>query len=774
MLSFSKISRYFRFDGDPTLQDLDVESLVGELSEHMLSQGDVQSALRSMLHDGLQNQPVMGLQEMLQRLKDQKQKMQDKNNVDSAVEKIHERLEEIIRKERESIEEQRQQEPQGEGEAQPDDQSSNTPQPQASDQDPNQGDAETSETGEDEGEEGDGSGQGSPQQSSRRQGSQPGQPMAGQQGQPMGQQSQSGEQQQGSSSNSQDGQSSGSNSPGDGTPQQSDQQGSADDFKQALEENKLQFLENLPKDLAGAIQELSNYEFNDKEAEQLFNDLVTELRDQMSQGLQDMSQDFQPSGQPQSQMQEMLQQLNQMMSQQMQGGDTSEAMESFMQQWMPQAGQQQQMSLDQMMQQYQGQNQSMQSLLQSLSMPQREEMQDLMNKLSDDMGLREQLEELNKQLAQMRPKDPGNRHNFRGDDELDLQEALDLMKEMNQLDELERALRKAQYGDGLEEMDIEKIRELLGEQEAHSVELMKQLTEALEQAGYIRNKGDKFELTPKAMRMIGHKAMRDIFDQLKQGRFGSHQSRHYGAGVEMLEEAKRYEFGDPFFLDLQQTVLNAVTREGPGTPVRLQPADFDVYRTERQTQSSTVLMLDLSWSMARRGSFFAAKKVILALHSLIKTQFPRDSIYVVGFSTYARELKAEELPYITWDQSEPYTNMQQGLMVSQKLLSKHKHGSKQILMISDGEPTAHMERGQVYLGYPPSPRTITETLKEVQRCTHDGIVINVFMLDRSYYLKEFVDQITKINRGRAFYTSPDTLGQYVMVDYLTGKRRKIA
>ena len=272
-------------------------------------------------------------------------------------------------------------------------------------------------------------------------------------------------------------------------------------------------------------------------------------------------------------------------------------------------------------------------------------------------------------------------------------------------------------------MDIEKIRELLGEQEAHSVELMKQLTEALEQAGYIRNKGDKFELTPKAMRMIGHKAMRDIFDQLKQGRFGSHQSRHYGAGVEMLEEAKRYEFGDPFFLDLQQTVLNAVTREGPGTPVRLQPADFDVYRTERQTQSSTVLMLDLSWSMARRGSFFAAKKVILALHSLIKTQFPRDSIYVVGFSTYARELKAEELPYITWDQSEPYTNMQQGLMVSQKLLSKHKHGSKQILMISDGEPTAHMERGQVYLGYPPSPRTITETLKEVQRCTHDGIVI---------------------------------------------------
>lgn len=144
------------------------------------------------------------------------------------------------------------------------------------------------------------------------------------------------------------------------------------------------------------------------------------------------------------------------------------------------------------------------------------------------------------------------------------------------------------------------------------------------------------------------------------------------------------------------------------------------------------------------------------------------------FSTYARELKPDQLPYITWDQSEPYTNMQQGLMISQKLLARHKAGTKQILMISDGEPTAHIERGQIFLGYPPSPRTITETLREVRRCTRDGIVINVFMLDKSYYLKEFVDQLTKINRGRAFYTSPDTLGQYVMVDYLTGKKRRIA
>ena len=190
-----------------------------------------------------------------------------------------------------------------------------------------------------------------------------------------------------------------------------------------------------------------------------------------------------------------------------------------------------------------------------------------------------------------------------------------------------------------------------------------------------------------------------------------------GIGHERTYTTKPYEYGDPFTLDLERTIRNAISRQGPSTPVRLSPDDFEIATTEQLTRSSTVLMLDLSWSMARRGSFYSAKKVILALHNLIKTQFPRDSIYIVGFSTYARELKPEQLPYITWDQAEPYTNMQQGLIISQKLLARHKSGTKQILMITDGEPTAHIERGQVFLGYPPSPRTISETLREVRHCT---------------------------------------------------------
>jgi len=174
-----------------------------------------------------------------------------------------------------------------------------------------------------------------------------------------------------------------------------------------------------------------------------------------------------------------------------------------------------------------------------------------------------------------------------------------------------------------------------------------------------------------------------------------------------------------------------------------------------------------------RGSFQAAKKVALALNNLIRTQFPKDSLYILGFSAYARELTAEQLPYVRWDESVLGANMHHAFMLAQQLLSKHKGGTRQVIMISDGEPTAHLEHGRSYFAYPPSPITIRETLREVRRCTQKGIVINTFMLDHNYYLKEFVHQIAKMNKGRVFYTTPDRLGQYILVDYVVQKRKQI-
>ncbi|MDY6917800.1 MAG: VWA domain-containing protein, partial [Chloroflexota bacterium] len=197
------------------------------------------------------------------------------------------------------------------------------------------------------------------------------------------------------------------------------------------------------------------------------------------------------------------------------------------------------------------------------------------------------------------------------------------------------------------------------------------------------------------------------------------------------------------------------------------------YETEHLTQCSTVLMLDVSWSMPMRGTFFAAKKMALALDSLIREQFPRDNLYVVGFSDYAVELKKETLPHISWNEFVYGTNMQHGFMLSRRLLSKHKAGSRQIIMVTDGEPTAHLEGGRVFFDYPPSPRTLQETLREAKRCAVDGIVINTFMLGRDAYTKRFVDLLTKVNRGRVFYASAEDLSAYVLVDYLSNKRRRV-
>jgi uncharacterized protein with von Willebrand factor type A (vWA) domain len=350
---------------------------------------------------------------------------------------------------------------------------------------------------------------------------------------------------------------------------------------------------------------------------------------------------------------------------------------------------------------------------------------------------------------------------------------MNLMGEMQDIDELERGLERAQYDGDHDGVDVEKLRELLGDDAGDTVDELQQLLDVLEEAGYIRRDGDTWELTPQGMRMIGQKALGEIYQQLKKQGIGNHPLIESGRHGERVDDTKEYEFGDPFHLHMTRTIMNAVERDGPTAPVRLLPEDFEIYRSELVTQTTTVVMVDLSWSMARRGSFQAAKKVALALHNLISAQYARDQLYVIGFSAYARELKVQELPYVRWDESVLGTNMHHALMLARKLLAKHRGGTRQVIMISDGEPTAHLERGRSQFSYPPSPVTIRETLKEVKRCTQEGITINTFMLDRNYYLKEFVNQLAKINGGRVFYTTPDKLGEYILVDYVQHKRKRV-
>ena len=282
------------------------------------------------------------------------------------------------------------------------------------------------------------------------------------------------------------------------------------------------------------------------------------------------------------------------------------------------------------------------------------------------------------------------------------------------------------------------------------------------------------KLTARAIRKIADKALADIFARLKRDRFGGHTLHRRGGGGDQTDETKAYEFGDPFLLDLKETVMNAVERGGPGTPLHLVPDDFEVFRTELRTQAATVVMLDMSRSMLNNGYFLPAKKMALALSALVRGQFPRDALYIIGFSLYAREFTPAQLPTLSWSEWNMGTNMHAGFALARQLLARHRGGNRQILMVTDGEPTAHLENGVADFSYPPTRRTVQETLKEVQRCTRENITINTFMLERSSWLTAFVEEMARINRGRAFFTTPERLGEYVLVDYVSTRRRAVS
>jgi uncharacterized protein with von Willebrand factor type A (vWA) domain len=534
-------------------------------------------------------------------------------------------------------------------------------------------------------------------------------------------------------------------------------------------------LDQLPKDVPGQIQGLQDYDFMDPNARQMFQELMEQLRQQiMQQQFQGMQQALQSMTPEDLRMiKDMLRDLNQMLDEKARGGEPD--FSSFMDKWgqfFPGVN-----SLDELIEQLQQRQAQMQSMLDSMSGEQRRELMQLMQSLVQDPGLRNQLAMLAANLEELRPMDDlRRRYPFRGEESLSLDEAMQVMQDLQEMDRLERQMREAIDTADPNGVDRDMLARQLGEDAADKLDQLERITKLLEEAGLVERRGDQLELTPRAIRKIGQKALRDIFQHLARDRFGNHETDHRGHGGDRGDDTKQYEFGDPFLLDLRGTLQNSLVRNGVGTPVRLSPSDFEVYRTEQMNQASTVLLLDLSRSMIYRGCFLAAKKVALALHSLIKSQFPRDNLYLVTFSLYARQIQPQQLTALRWSEWEYGTNLQDGLMHARKLLARHKGGTRQIVVITDGEPTAYWEPGHStpVFSYPPTPRTLQQTLLEVGRCTREGLRINTFMLERSYGLMRFVDDITRINRGRAFFADPERLGDYILVDYLQSKSKRIA
>jgi len=529
-------------------------------------------------------------------------------------------------------------------------------------------------------------------------------------------------------------------------------------------------LDLLPDDLAGRMRSLGSYEFTSTEAREAFEALQEEIRQEIAdtyfKGMSELLNNTDPEQIARTRA--AMDALSQMLEQRQRGEDLDPTFEQFMEEFgdmFPGAE-----SLDDLLEQMARQMAAAEAMWRSLSAEQRAELQGLADAMFEDMDLRWSMDRLGANLRAAFPDLGWNdAFRFEGEGSLSMSEAADAARQLADLERMEDLLSTASSAAALNEIDIDALRRNLGDDAAAQLERLAQMVKSLEDSGLINNKGGKMELTAHGVRRLGNKALQDLFTQLRQDRVGQHQTSFTGFGHDREETTRAYEPGDPLTLHLSKTVHNAVARTGGGTPVKLEAEDFEVVETEAVARSATVLCIDLSMSMPMRDNFVPAKKMAMALQTLISSRFPRDYLGLVVFSEVAREVKPSDLPTVMWDYIYG-TNLQHALALSRTMLAK-QHGTKQIIVVTDGEPTAHLDRsGRPHFNYPPVPETLHLTMAEVIRCTKAGITINTFALDleRTHY--PFVEQIAKVNGGRTFYPSNDDLGGYVLVDFLKHRR----
>jgi uncharacterized protein with von Willebrand factor type A (vWA) domain len=417
-------------------------------------------------------------------------------------------------------------------------------------------------------------------------------------------------------------------------------------------------------------------------------------------------------------------------------------------------------------------------LLRSLSEEQRAELAGLMASALDDAGLAAEMARLADALRSRRPDlDRAGMMGgaqMSGEEPLGLGDATTALAELADLAELESALGQDYPGASLDDVDEEAVRRALGRQAVDDVEALRRIERELERQGYLTRNGGRLELTPKAVRRLGDTALRRIFaDMSFGGRSGDHDERDAGQAGELTGTTRAWEFGDEQPLDVPATVRNALFRRGPseaGGRVKLRAQDFEVAETERRTAAVVSLLVDLSYSMQLRGTWAAAKQTALALHALLRSRFPQDAVQVIGFSNYARELHETDLAGLGWDMVQG-TNLHHALLLAGRHIDRHPEHEPVVLIVTDGEPTAHLQRdGRSWFDWPPSPETLELTLAEVDKMTRRHAALNIFMLADDDRLGAFVDNVARRNGGRVLQADPERLGEYVIRDFLRTRR----
>ncbi len=359
------------------------------------------------------------------------------------------------------------------------------------------------------------------------------------------------------------------------------------------------------------------------------------------------------------------------------------------------------------------------------------------------------------------------------------------------MEDLKEALRRAMESGELFDQDTqEKIEKL--QAEGKFDQFLDQLMDRMEQENYIQSKGEpsaepgqgqaaggeteaRFEVTDKSLDFLGFKTLRDLLGSLGKASAGRHDTLHYATGIEASGGSKAYEFGDTLNLDTTATLSSAIAREGVHMPLQLEYSDLQVHMSEYQSSCATVVMLDCSHSMILYGEdrFTPAKRVAMALSHLIRTQYPADSLSLVLFHDSAEELPISQLPRVKVGPH--YTNTREGLRVARRILERQRKDMKQIVMITDGKPSAlSLPDGRIYKNaFGLDPLVVSETLEEVNRCKRSNVMINTFMLASDYGLMQFVQKVTAMCRGKAYFTTPDTLGEYLLMDYMQRKMKTV-
>jgi uncharacterized protein with von Willebrand factor type A (vWA) domain len=523
--------------------------------------------------------------------------------------------------------------------------------------------------------------------------------------------------------------------------------------------------------LGDRLGQYRDYEFVSSKAREEFEELLSELERDVLDTYFQTSKEFmgRPDPEELARMRDMMDALSTMIEQDRRSEELDPTFQEFMEKfgdYFPGAE-----NLEDVIRAMAERAAAAEAMFNSLSSEQQGELRALFDQMMQNMELNFSLNRLVSNLRQATPDLDWNRaHRMRGQDGSPFSQAASVAEQLGQLKGLEEFLGQSHAAQGLPEVDVESVRRNLGDDAARHVQRLQKALQGLKDQGFIDRQGSRLQLSAKGIRKIGQLALKDIFQKLRDSPpTGAHRVAALARGGDREETAKPWEPGEAFSLHLPKTLRNALLRQGPGTPIRLHPDDFEVEEYEATRRSATVIAIDLSLSMAMRGNLVPAKKMVLALTQLIRSQFPRDFVAVVGFGERAQELKIDDVPALTIDYNYG-TNLQHALALSRHLL-RNERGERQVVVVTDGEPTAHLTAsGEPFFAWPPVRETLDKTMAEVLRCTNAGITINTFALDIERSQFPFVEQIARVNGGRLFYTDVSDLGVYALDDFVKHRR----